>query len=203
MNARGIPPAAKQVLAMLICLGGGVPHLRVGGNPRYPPHPDLARVPPQPEMGYPPTSDLRWGTPPDLAGVPPTLGWGTPLDLGLGTPQTWPGYPPRPGWGTPQTWDGVPPSPHLRPEMGYPPQPEMRYPPPPHCGQTHRQESKHYLPVVLRTRAVKIKIHLWVGNTSILDFRWIASLHGHGACWSAVLFQGISTMVPHLFYLMG
>ena len=27
-------------------------------------HPDLAGVPPRPEMGYPPTSDLRWGNPP-------------------------------------------------------------------------------------------------------------------------------------------
>ena len=58
-----------------------------------------------------------------------------------------------------------PPPPDLRlgtpapgPETGYPPHlnlgpPHLDLGPPP-CGQTHRQVSKHYLPVVLRTRAV-------------------------------------------------
>ena len=123
VNARGIPPAALQVLAMLLCLmvgGGGVPHpvmVMVGV-----PHPVIVGggtlgltpwVPPtiQTWLGYPPTIQT-WlgGTPhyhPDLAGVPPT--------------------PPRPGTGYP------PPPP--RPGMGYPP------PPPSRCGLTHKGEN--------------------------------------------------------------
>ena len=65
----------------------------------------------------------------------PLLGPPLPPDLRLGTPpgpET--GYPP---W----TWDQVP-------------TPTWTWTWDPPCGQTHRQVSKHYLPIVLRTRAV-------------------------------------------------
>ena len=70
----------------------------MGGVPRVPPHhPDLARVPPTPGMGYLPPSRPVRGTPPHPR---PGMGYPTPSS--------------RPGWGTPpptQTWDGVPPPP--------------------------------------------------------------------------------------------
>ena len=105
------------------------------------------------------TGYLSWqGTPP--AGYHPRQG--TPQQ---GTPRT--GYPHQatllagypPGWtwqGTPSpswTWQGTPPGcpmafwVMLQSIMGY------GYPP---CEQKDRHVSKHYLPVVLRTRAVKI-----------------------------------------------
>ena len=112
--------------------------------------------------------DRVWGGYPIqtwLGGTP-----GTP-QTGMGYPPEM-GYPPRPGMGYPLTWDRVPlyldlgwGTPLPRPGMVYPPpRPEMGYPPPPPrpemgyfpCGQTHRHVSKHYLPVVLRTRAVII-----------------------------------------------
>ena len=89
VNARGIPPAAQQVLAMLGGGLAGVPHpVMVGeggtpsshgrGYPRYPP-------PSRPGIGYPPPP-FR----PRIGYLPhhPDLGWGTPHH---------------------QTWDGVPP----------------------------------------------------------------------------------------------
>ena len=79
---------------------------------------------------------------------------------------SWPG--PGAGWGGGVTLPGYPPA-------GYPPrvcpmafwemlQSIMGYGYP-HCGQTDwwkdRRVSKHYLPVVLRTRAIK-RIHVWI-----------------------------------------
>ena len=78
VNARGTPPAAYQVLAMLLCLMGR-------GYPGTPHHPDLARGYPR----YPPHHpDLVWGVP-QVPTHHPDLGWGTPdPDLGWGTPPT-------------------------------------------------------------------------------------------------------------------
>ena len=121
-------------------------------------------VPPQ--AGYPPGQ----GTP--LARVPPRAGY----PLGRVPPARVPprGYPPArvpPGQGTPR--QGTPPA-RVPPQLdlaGYPPTPAALWhsgkcckalwdtgtPP---CGQTDwwmdRRVSKHYLPVVLRTRAVMI-----------------------------------------------
>ena len=97
VNARGIPPAAYQVLTIL---GGGVPHPRSRGVPC-------------PRSGGYPITGLGKGVPhPRSRG-----GWGYPQpDLGWGT-LPWPDL----GWGTPpgETWDGV--SPPVRPGMGVPP----------------------------------------------------------------------------------
>ena len=72
---------------------------------------------------------LRRGTPGPETGYPPHLDLGPPTLTWTWDPPTW-------TW----TWD--------------PPPRTWTWDPPP-CGQTHRQVSKHYLPVVLRTRAVK------------------------------------------------
>ena len=103
---------------------GGVPHPRSGqgGTPSShgggtwgTPQPEMGypqtcdRVPPRPEMEYPP--DLGWGTPPDLRWVPPRPE--------MGYPQTWDRVPPDLRWGTPYPdlrWG----TPLPRPEMGYP-----------------------------------------------------------------------------------
>ena len=158
VNARGIPTAAYQVLP-----GWGTPPCRgtplarsIGGVPevRYP----LVRAPPHwgptPSQVWPGGGFLRWGTPlPGLMGVP-KVGYplsGYPLarsDGGTqgGVPpvrvppgQVWWGYPPAgPGWGTPLL-----------------PGPGQGTPPPGVDRQMDRHESKHNLPVVLRTRSVK------------------------------------------------
>ena len=85
----------------------GTPTIQIWlGSPQmgYPHHPDLA--------GVPPTPDLGMGTPhhPDLDGVPPRPEMGYPPTI-----KTWMGYPPpsRPGWVTPHPWDGVPHHPDL------------------------------------------------------------------------------------------
>ena len=98
--------------------------------------------------GYPPSQ----GTP--LPGYPPDWTW-------QGTPP--PGYPParvppQPGYPPSWTWQGTPPGcPMAFWEMlqsimgyGYPPSPVDRQ----IDGWKDRRVSKHYLPVVLRTRAV-------------------------------------------------
>ena len=111
VNARGIPPAAYQVLDML----GGVPHPRFGGGTLSQVRGDtLSQVrgrgdtPSQIQGGvyYP---ILGWGgyPIPGLGGTP-ILGQGGPP----GTLQPEMGYPlARPGMGYPpgQTWDGYPP----------------------------------------------------------------------------------------------
>ena len=108
-----------------------------------------------------------------VPGVPPLPG------PGMGYPPTW-------------TWDGVTPLPRtemrypssdrarvppIRQDRGTPPldrtggtpvrqdrgNPRRTGPGYPPCGQTHRQVSKHYLPVVLRTRAVTI-IEILIGH---------------------------------------
>ena len=134
VNARGIPPAAYQVLAMLG--RGGVPHPQSGGYPV----PGLGGYPVPGLVGVPhPRSRGEGVTHPSSIGDP-ISGWGT------GVPQVCMGYlPPDLGWGTPPslTWDGVPPWPDLgwgtplaRPWMGYPPaRPGMGFPPP-QCEQT-------------------------------------------------------------------
>ena len=81
---------------------------------------------------------LRPGNPP-----PPDLRPGTPRVHGPGTPPTWTWEPPT--W----TWD----PPYLDLDLGTPPP----------CGQTRRQVSKHYLPVVLRTRAVITRVTCFAG----------------------------------------
>ena len=131
-------------------------------QPGYPPvgHP-LARVPPArvpPWPGYPP--GWTWqGTPP--ARDPPGWTWqGTP-PAGPGRVPPWPGYPPGLDLAVYPPWLDL---------AGYPP-----WLPhgilgnvAKHCGiwvpplwtdrLMDRRVSKHYLPVVLRTRAVKRKI---------------------------------------------
>ena len=155
MNARGIPTATYQVLHLLTEVGyppSGYPLSRSAGG--------------VPEVGYPPL-----GYPPP-SGYPPPLGylpcWGTPRSgyPPQGTPQS--GYPPvrvppirvPPAW----TWLGYPPA---WTWLRYPPPPPGpdSGTPPPRCGQTDRwmdgwmdrHVSKHYLPVVLCTRSVKIQ----------------------------------------------
>ena len=143
VNARGIPPAVSQVLAMLV--GGGTPSSHGGGGTLGPlHHPDLARVSP----------DLGWGTNPQT-----WLGYPSTIQTWPGYPptiQTWPGYPPpsRPGQGTPQSGMGHPPHhadlagvPPPRPGWGTPSHHQDLTRVPPHkCGQIHRLMSKHYLP---------------------------------------------------------
>ena len=91
MNARGIPPATYQVLAILLYLIGGYPiQSWWGSTPSSYDGGGYPGVPPGPGMGYPPVQ--TWD------GVPPV--------------QTWDGVLPT------QTWDRVPPP---RPGIGYPP----------------------------------------------------------------------------------
>ena len=116
VNARGIPPAAQQVLAMLSCLGGGGDPIpgQVGGVP----HPRLGGTPSQ-VQGWYPIPGLGGYSIPGLGRVPhPRSGEGTPSHVwrwrGIHPIQTWDGVPPplsRPGMGYPpdQTWDGVSP----------------------------------------------------------------------------------------------
>ena len=139
VNARGLPPATKQVLAMLLSLGrvggevppsshgqGGVPHPRSRGGGSTPsrlgwggypiPGLDWRYPPPEPGMGYPPDPDLGWGTPhPDLRqGTPHQLdGYPPPcLNLGWGTPQSaGRGTPPISWMGYSHQLDGIPPFP--------------------------------------------------------------------------------------------
>ena len=111
----------------------GYPPSRVPSQPGYPP----SRVPPSQGIPHPPARVPPTRVPP-LAGYPPRL------DLA--------GYPPA--W----TWQGIPPAAPWHSgkcckalwDMGTPP-----------CRQTKpwmdRHVSKHYLPVVLRTRAVTIR----------------------------------------------
>ena len=127
-------------------------------------------TPSQVQMGYP-ISD--WGTP------CPDLGWGTPLWTWLGylhldlarVPPiwTWPGYPPHPHLAgvPPPHLDlaGVPPI-HTWLEYSSPSRPGWGTPPPPSLWTDRwmdRHVSKHYLPVVLRTRAVIIAGSFTVG----------------------------------------
>ena len=150
VNARGLPTVAYQVL-----LRWGIPPVGVS-----PPHWGT----PQPGLrGY-----LRWGTPHQgtpgqiLLGGVPEVGYpparsdgGTPIrvtPIGVSPSQVWRGT--QGGTllarGTPwQDLAGVPP-PAAWTWLGYPP------PTPGVDRQMDRQESKHNLPVVLRTRSVKI-----------------------------------------------
>ena len=124
MNARGISPAALQVLAMLICRGGGgYPISGWEGSPFHVRGGGVSH--PSPRSG---------GTPSQVWGVSYPMSVRYPIPCLGGYPISGPGggYP-IPGWGG--TW-GTPhhldlarvPPPHLRPEMGYP-LPEMGYPP--------------------------------------------------------------------------
>ena len=96
MNARGIPPAAQQVHAMLFWLGLRPPILTMG--------PDLDGGYPILLMGVPPPHVLTWD-PTGMGGFPnPANGGGT----------LWDGVPPPPspdwGWGYPLVgWTGVHP----------------------------------------------------------------------------------------------
>ena len=83
---------------MLICLGGGVPHLRSGGVPHPRSHPISRGVPHPRSRGYPISG---------LGGVPH-----------LRSGQTCDGVPPAPH----QTWDGIPPPPTIQTWTGYPPE---------------------------------------------------------------------------------
>ena len=144
VNARGTPPAAYQVLAVLLCLiqtwsGGGtlsqvwgrVPRPRSRGGCPVPcpkgghPIQGPGGTPSRPGWGVP-HPDLGWGTPPSTHGTPP--GQGTlPQTWDRVPPQTWDGVPfPRPGTGYPPQ-DRVP---FPRPGTGYPPRPGMGYPSP-------------------------------------------------------------------------
>ena len=119
VNARGIPPATQQVLAMLV--GGGYPIQSWWGRV---PHPVMVGV-------------IRFS---HGGGVPhPVMVVGYPGYPHPNLVRGYPGYPPlsRPGMGylpppTIHTWDGVPPT--IGPGMGYPPPPPSRpgtgYPPP-------------------------------------------------------------------------
>ena len=124
----------------------------------YPP----TRVPPWP--GYPPGRvPPHQGTPP--ARVPPWPGYPQGYPPSQGTPL--PGYPP--GQGTPPARPGrVPPPPPGCPmafwEML---QSIMGYGSPPWIDRLmDRRVSKHYLPVVLRTRAVNICFNFSVDDTN-------------------------------------
>ena len=123
-------------------LAGGVPDQ--GTSPgRVPPTP-LAGYPPGPYLGNPP------GKVPPPSRVPPWVGY---PPVGYPPSWTWQGTPP--GW----TWQGTPRClPHGI--LGNVAKHYGIWVPPPPCWQTDgwkdRCVSKHYLPVVLRTRAVKI-----------------------------------------------
>ena len=144
------------------------------------------------------TDRRLWSTPSvNRSGVPPCRGtpsphWGTPHQ---GTPVGVPpsGYPP--GWGIPHQgtpcWDTHPHqgTPHLGtphqgiPHLGSPGQgtaPPIRVPSPgpgsgtpARCGQTDgwidRHVSKHYLPVVLRTRSVKMTAEIVLMTRRLID----------------------------------
>ena len=130
--------------------GGGYLPMAVGGGGTY-----LGRwyLPwGEPTLGYPPLSWPGWGVPTlDWLylpwGNPPSWpDWGVPtlaggIYLGQGEPTL--GYPPLywPGWGVP-TWKGGP-------YLGIPP---------PSCVQTDWCLWKHYLPVVQRMRAEKLRM---------------------------------------------
>ena len=97
----------------------------------------------------------------------PSSGWLTPPRLtdtplaGLTHPPGW--TDPPPGWTDPPLgWTDPPP-------LGWtdPPTPSPLAEPPP-CGQTDRHVSKHYLPVVLRTRAVKSRCYRRHGSELII-----------------------------------
>ena len=174
VNARGILTATYQALHLLSCTRGRVPHpcwgyptlgtpiltwpgatpSLLGGTPPW--------VPPVwTRPGYPHPDLAGGGTPPqvppcvDLAGIPPIRTW-----LGYPPHQTWLGYPSPlsgPGRGTSHMdLAGVPP---IRPGWGTPPPSGPGSGTPPVDGQTDRHVSKHKLPVVLRTRSVKLKRH--------------------------------------------
>ena len=145
VNARGIPPAVYWVLLLLSYLG--TPPPQAG----YPPRPDLAeeggQIPDQgtPQQGNPPPHfDLAWGG-------------------------TWPGYPlagyPPAGPGRVPPLPAGParvPPPRCLPHgiLGNVAKHYGIWVPLPLCGQTDwwkdRCMSKHYLSVILRTRAVII-----------------------------------------------
>ena len=137
VNARGIPPAAYQVL--LAMLGGRVPSPRSGGVPSLRSRggvpgprsgggylvPGLGGYP-IPGLGGYPIPGLG-GTPSHVRGYPiPGLG-GTPSrphspakpEMGYPPGQTWDGVPPD------QTWDWVPPWPDLG--WGRPPHLKLRW----------------------------------------------------------------------------
>ena len=136
-KARGIPPAMYWVLLLLSYLDTPPVLTWPGGYPTWTPQqgtpPAGYRPAGYPPAGYPPAGYPPAGYPP--AGYPPA------------------GYPPS--W----TWQGTPPAPGVCPMefwvmlqsiMGY------GYPPVDRQidGWKDRRVSKHYLPVVLRTRAV-------------------------------------------------
>ena len=146
VNARGIPTRAYQVLHLFPKVG-------------YPPWPGLPGGggtwggAPLPVWGTP--GQVWWGgTPqPGLMGGYPR--WGTPkqgVPLTRSDGGTQGGVPPLPGW-------GVPLYPPARSDGGY-----LRWGTPPPVwtdrlmdGWTDRHVSKHYLPVVLRTRSAMKK----------------------------------------------
>ena len=81
VNARGIPPAAYQVLHLLSYPVGGVPHPWLGGGVLH-----LWRG-----VGYP---ILKWGCPiPGWGGGTPSLEGGRVPYPGMGVSHPWPGYP--------------------------------------------------------------------------------------------------------------
>ena len=160
MNARGIPTVAYQVLRLLSCTGGGVYTIPAWG--REVPH-----------LGYP----LSWpgwgggvgGTHPCWRREKPILTWpGVPHSC-LGVPHL--RYPQSgPGQGTPLSGAGQG-TPHLdlagvplHLDLAGAPSPSDLAGEPPHldltrvppCGQTDRHVLKHNLPVVVRTRSVKM-----------------------------------------------
>ena len=130
-------------------------HPLVGGYPQGHPPPvgGTPRVPPS--WGVPPGAPPSWGVHP---GAPPY--WGVPWDarqLGGGTPS-----------GTPQL--GVP--------LGVPPvwgRYSRGWPPGPPCEQTNW---KHYLSVILRMRAVKMVVRLWLLPGPFFRRSWTL-FHGH------------------------
>ena len=116
---------------------------------------------------------LSWLTPPPAGLTPPQLDWPPWLD--------WP--PPAglthlpPAGLTPTRWTDPP-------WLDWPPPPAelADWPPSPMDRQTDRHVSKHYLPVVLRTRAVKIvhkfdMLEGWGGRKPCFEFR-LKSVHG-------------------------
>ena len=128
-GGKGTPSQVQVQMGGTPSLARGVPHPRSeqGDTPSLGGTPSLAGVPPCPDLG--------WGTPPSGPG------WGTPLSgPGQGTPSPF-----RPGQGAPHL-DLA----RIPPIWIWP-----RYPPPPPVDRRmDRHVSKHYLPVVLRTRAV-------------------------------------------------
>ena len=140
-------------------------------------------------MGYP------------LAGVPPPPGMGTPWPGLMGS--TWGGVPPGQVWGS--TQGGVPPDrvppPLARSDRGYlrwgtsPAGPGQGTLPPVDRqidGWMDRHVWKHYLPVVLRTRSIKINyrwrcsrkksfsiyVHHFKSATFLVPFKTTMEYHG-------------------------